>query len=37
MLLREYEYFQCFNIYVTRNMSTFNVLMFIQQVYAYKK
>ena len=30
MLLREYEYFQCFNIYVTKNMNTFNALTFIQ-------
>ena len=26
MLLTEYEYFQCFSIYITKNMNTFNVL-----------
>ena len=36
MLLREYEYFQCFNIHVTKNMNTYNVLTFIQWVYADK-
>ena len=37
MLLRKYEYFKCFNIYVTKNMNTFNVLTFLQYFYADKK
>ena len=37
MLLRKSEYFKCFNIYVTKNMNTFNVLTIIQYVYADKK